>query len=392
MRIAKPRLTALCAAALGFLSGPALAQSSGVIIYGRAHLSVESLKSGARGVTNRSILMKNNTSRLGFRGEEDLGEGLKAFFQIEGGVALDDGNTAGSNTIAGRDSYVGLKGNWGAVKAGGYYHPYDDLHSVAGTHNQIYTGTTNDATLWANGSNSKTGGFDERLKNDVSYETPKIAGFTGKLWYSFIGGPGTKEGEADNAREAYAVSSSVMYENGPFKMAWGHLQQRSMSTFSKASAAAPGFYEDGYSNMLVAGYQFGPLYVGGMYERDKLSDILASGDDRTRNHFQVNARYALGAHTLGAFLGKSQDWKGSAGVDDSGATMYVLGDNYALSKRTQVYAFYARLMNERNGAYVLGGSPGVTATAANTVSGVANDWTLAERNQTGVGVGIIHNF
>lgn len=384
------RLTALAAGVLACMSAPALAQSANVTIYGRAHISMESLKSGARGAKTTTV-MKNNTSRIGFRGEEDLGDGLKAFFQIESGVAMDDASATGSNVLGGRETFVGLKNQWGMVKLGGFYHPYDDLHSVAGTHNQIYTGTTNDATLWANGANSKTGGFDERLRNDISYTTPTFGGVTATLWYSVIGGAGTKE--SDPHHGAYAVSSNLIYQKGDFKLAWGHMQQRKMDTFSKASSSAPaGFYSDGYSNILVAGYQFGPFYVGGMYERDKLTNILGSDDDRTRNHFQVNTKYALGNHTLGAFLGKSMDWKGSAGVEDSGATMYVLGDNYALSKRTQLYAFYAHLDNEKNGAYVLGGSPGTNASGVNTVSGVANDWTLAERNQSGLGLGIIHNF
>lgn len=170
----RPLQSAVLAAVTGCVALPALAQSANVTIYGRAHISMESLKSGVRGADTATV-MKNNTSRIGFRGEEDLGDGLKAFFQIESGVAMDDGSSTGSNVLGGRETFVGIKNQWGMLKLGGFYHPYDDLHSVAGTHNQVYTGTTNDAALWANGSNSKTGGFDERLRNDISYTTPTLA-------------------------------------------------------------------------------------------------------------------------------------------------------------------------------------------------------------------------
>ena len=380
----KVRLNAACAILFGCLAVPALAQSANVTIYGRAHISMENVVAGSPGA-NGTTQMKNNTSRIGFRGEEDLGNGLKAFFQIESGVSMDENNNTGSNILGGRDTFVGMKDrDWGMVKGGGFYHPYDDLHSVAGSHFQIFTGTTNDAALWANGSNSKTGGFDERLKNDVSYTTPTIGGVTGVVWYSLMQGSNSRE--ADPHHGAWAWSGSVTYENGPFKAAWSNVVQRSTQNWSS------NFYADGWTNMLVAGYQFGPLYVGVLAERDKLKDILGSGNDRDRNHFQFDTRYTLGNHTLGLFAGKSMDWKGDAGVKDSGSKMFVIGDNYAFSKRTQVYAFYAKLNNEDNAAYVLGNSPVASTSAAASVTGVKGDWALTDTSQKGYGVGIIHNF
>lgn len=384
MHTTKFQLTALCAAVLACLSVPALAQSSNVTIYGRAHISIENDKVGAPNA-NGTTQMKNNTSRIGFRGEEDLGKGLKAFFQIESGVSMDENNNTGSNILGGRDTFVGLKDrDWGMVKGGGFYHPWDDLHSVAGTHFQLYTGTTNDAALWSNGSNSKTGGFDERQKNDISYTTPTFNGFTGVAWYSLNQGANSRE--VDPHHGAWAWSASVTYENGPLKVAYANMIQRSTQTWSS------NFYSDGFANKVVAGYQFGPLYVGVLAEHDTLKNINGSGDERTRNHFQFDTKYALGNHTLGLFGGKSLDWKGDAGIKDSGATMFVVGDNYALSKRTQVYLFFAKLNNEDNAAYVLGGSPVASTSAASSITGVKGDWALTEGNQKGYGFGIIHNF
>ncbi|NMG74658.1 porin [Aromatoleum diolicum] len=352
----------------------ASAQETSVTVYGRAHVSFESLK--ASGTKTKQVL-NNNTSRIGFRGEEALGNGLKAFFQIESGVKLDDGGSGGSNALAGRESFVGLKSNFGSIKAGNFYHPYDDLHSISGNYFQLFTGTSNDATLWANGSTAATGGFDQRLPNAVSYESPTFGGLSAKLWYSF--GPTSGSQEQLGSNGARAISANVLYANGPLKAAWGHLQQRRMQTHSAS------FYEDGFSNFITVGYQIGPVYLAALVERDKLKNINQSGNDRTRNYGHLLAKYTTGAHTVGAFYGKAYDWKGSAGRDDSGARMYTVGYNYALSKRTQVYTLYTNLKNQDAGAYVLGGSPVRAA-------GALADWATASEKQSGIVLGMAHNF
>lgn len=377
----KKQVTIAVLAALGAgATEVASAQETSVTIYGRAHVSFEQIRKSGQETTQ---FLKNNTSRIGFRGEEALGSGLKAFFQIESGVALDDGSTGGSNKLAGRETFVGLKNDYGTVKAGNFYHPYDDLHGISGNYFQLFTGTSNDATLWANGSSAATGGFDERLPNAVSYESPKFGGLSAKLWYSF--GPSDNGGEEQLGDDGSRMfSANVVYENGPLKAAWGHLQQRRMEAQSK------NFYEDGYSNFITAGYQAGPFYFAGLVERDELKNINQSGDSRTRNYWHLLAKYTTGAHTVGAFYGKAYDWKGDAGRDDSGARMYTVGYNYALSKRTQVYALYTNLKNDDAGAYNLGGSPArVNPTSSNPA---LNDWTIASEKQSGIVVGMAHNF
>lgn len=370
---------ALLGVASGAVAQLAHAQDANVTVYGRAHVSFESIKMTGKDTTQ---FLKNNTSRIGFRGEEGLGDGLKAFFQIESGVALDDGSSGGSNALAGRESFVGLKHNYGTIKAGNFYHPYDDLHSISGNYFQIFTGTSNDAALWANGSSAATGGFDQRLPNAVSYESPTIGGVTGKLWYSF--GPTTGGEEQLGDEGARAISASLVYANGPVKAAWGHLQQRRMLAHSSS------FYEDGYSNFITAGYQAGPFYFAGLVERDKLGNINLSGDDRTRTYWHLLAKYNIGAHTVGAFYGRANDWKGDAGRDNSGARMYTVGYNYALSKRTQVYTLYTNLKNEEAGAYNLGGSP--ARVNPTTASPALRDWTIASEKQSGIVMGMVHNF
>ena len=100
-------LSLLAAAAVA----PAFAQSS-VTVYGRLNVTVESRKIGDD--TDKGIF--NNASRIGFKGTEDLGGGLKAGFQIEHGFNPTTGAAAG--TFWGRQAEVNLGGNFGLVRAG----------------------------------------------------------------------------------------------------------------------------------------------------------------------------------------------------------------------------------------------------------------------------------
>ena len=92
-------------------SGAALAQSS-VTIYGRLNESVERVKDGSTSTTQ----LVDNSSRIGFKGTEDLGGGLKAFFLIEHGFSADTGRA--SATFWGRESNVGVEGSFGKVYKG----------------------------------------------------------------------------------------------------------------------------------------------------------------------------------------------------------------------------------------------------------------------------------
>jgi predicted porin len=165
---------------------------------------------------------KNNTSRIGIRGSYDLTNDFYAFYQIESGAAADgDGLGTGSNTLGGRETFAGF-GNQkaGSIKVGNFYHPYDDLHYISGNYWQLFTGTSNDATLWANGSNAATGGFDQRLANGASYYTPVWNGIQGKIWYSLTQGPGGEE--ALGSQGSKVLSMSIAYDKGGNRLAWGY--------------------------------------------------------------------------------------------------------------------------------------------------------------------------
>jgi len=352
------------------------AQHVPLVLYGRVHVSVEKLQSGGQAAVSRWEF-KNNTSRIGIRGSYDVGNDFYAFYQIESGAAADgDGLGTGSNTLGGRETFAGFGHNGaGSIKVGNFYHPYDDLHYVSGNYWQLFTGTSNDATLWANGANAATGGFDQRLANGASYYTPQWNGFQAKIWYSLTQGPGGEE--ALGSQGSRVISGSVAYDKDGKRLAWGFEQ------IKKAKALSSGFYEEGTSHFITGGWTFGGFYVAGLAERDELEDINATGNNRTRSYWHVLAKYTFGKHAIGGWYGKADDWKGGAAISESGAKMWTVGYSYQLHRMSGLYVLYTRLENDANAAYVLGGSP---ARAAN------GDWVPARSSQPGFVVGGYVNF
>jgi predicted porin len=369
---------------LGILPGIAAldcaAQQLPFVLYGRVHVSVEHLQAGGTAAVKRWEF-KNNTSRIGVRGGYDFANDVYAFYQIESGAAADgDGLGTGSNTLAGRETFAGFGHKAaGNIKVGNFYHPYDDLHYVSGNYWQLFTGTSNDATLWANGSNAATGGFDQRLANAASYYTPNWNGFQGKLWYSLMGGSLGGSEEALGSNGSRAVSASLAYDKSGARLAWGY------ERITKATTMSANFYESGTSNIITGGYTFGGFYVAGLVEKDTLENINGRGTERTRNYWHILGKYTFGPHAVGAWYGKAANWKGSAGISNSGAKMWTGGYSYSFGPMAGLYALYTRLDNETNAAYVLGGSPA-------RASGAAGDWVPARASQPGVVIGGFINF
>lgn len=345
----------------GVVTSLAQADIRNVDIYGRLHGSVESRVAG-NGVSTRHVEILNNSSRIGLRGSHEVSAGQKIIWQVESGFALDDGSGTGSNVLAGRETFLGFSNGWGALKVGNFYDSYDDLRYIASSVFQLSTGSSNDAALWANGADLKTGGFDNRARNSISYETPRFFNTSAEAQYSRVpntdgptpcavpcGGDSGKNG-------AYTLAARLTYDDGALRLGVGHRQNRRMRNLSS------NFYQDGKASMVTAGYKFGAVYVAGLSERIELDDIGGTANDRTRNYGSLLGQYTVnGKHIFSAFYGRATDWSGSAAVAESGAKMKTVAYNYVLSPQAQVYVIGTRLVNEARANYVLGGSPVTTA-------------------------------
>lgn len=292
-------------AALAALAAPAFAQSS-VTLWGRINTSVESQKNGA---ADRIVAVQNNSSRLGVRGTEDLGGGLKAAFNLEHGFNSDTGalQTFGSasNTFWSRQANVELSGSFGTVRLGTWF-PDSYFSTVDRTSNHNHdTGTSSDALF----SDFAFG----RRTNKVGYFSPVIEGF------SFIASVHAGEGAANDSR---AFDLSANYELNGLHVGATYAEADAVGTFAKRKTYG-----------LESDYSFGPFLVTGYYQSEKVDGY------RTRNIGRVSAMYAVGASEFHINVGGTKAG-GDGTFKAAGAKQYTLGYNYNLSKRTKVYGFY----------------------------------------------------
>ena len=282
----------------------ALAQSS-VTIYGRVNTTVERQKVGDESVTG----MVNNASRIGFKGVEDLGNGLKAGFQLEAGFNSDDGS--GPLTFA-RQSEVNLSGNFGMVRLGNFFpESYYATSDYIGMHNHE-TGSSSDA-LYHDAAWFATG-----TGNKLAYRTPMFSNFWAEGSVSFHE---KANGTAGVNKNAYDLAAN--YNNGPLSLGAGY-----------------SYWNSNYQAALRGLYTFGQFTVGAYYQRNKDDNFIAGLGAGTRNNFRLSAMYVMNASEFHVNVGRANSW---SKINDSAATQWTLGYNYNLSKRTKVYTYYTKV-------------------------------------------------
>lgn len=302
-------------------SGAALAQSN-VNIYGRLNVSVERQKTEttAGGTTTSESIwaLQNSSSRIGFKGSEDLGGGLKASFLIEHGFNPDTG--AASGTFWGRESWVGLEGGFGRVRLGNVgfgtaaYFATADYISM---HNHD-TGTSSDAFYLYPGA---------PLDNMIAYNTPNFGGFTGEIQL------GLKESTADGSKHSVVLAGN--YDAGPLHLGVGYVNANADVALLTGKATEFG---------VRALYEFGPLVVGAYFINNKVED---GADETKRNAYRLSAMYTMGASEFHANFGVAGKLKENGQtLDGTDAKQFTLAYNYNLSKRTKVYAFYTALSGD----------------------------------------------
>ncbi|MBS1136460.1 MAG: hypothetical protein H6R11_414, partial [Proteobacteria bacterium] len=164
----------------GLATAPAFAQTN-VTIYGVADLTQEyvdgkgaqdigPISGSSLDIQGRSRLT-SNSSLLGFRGTEDLGNGLKAIFQFETGISADTGM---GTTFSARDTFVGLTSGWGTLVGGNLTHPLRNMGAKVSM-SPGATGIGFTAATYGTVLGIKTG-TDDRAANAVAYVTPALMG------------------------------------------------------------------------------------------------------------------------------------------------------------------------------------------------------------------------
>ena len=340
----------LALATLTAFAGAASAQSS-VTLFGIVDAAYGHVSAGGRSVTGISN-SGLNSSRLGFRGVEDLGGGMRAGFWIEGALSNDDGNAAGLTFQ--RRSTLSLMGNFGEVRLGRDYTPTfwnTTVYDAFGTNGVGSSMTPGLISVVGIATNTTA----VRSNNTIAYFLPGgLGGFTGQFQYGF----GEVASNAVNKGQGNYFGMRLGYGAGPlaFNFATGTVKGVSGATNVKTTN-------------IGASYDFGAIKPMLFWGNEK------AGTGAKVSAWELSAVAPMGAGELRAAYSRydvansANDWN-----------KFALGYGYNLSKRTQLYSTYARVSNKG------------TQNRSVSNNGLSAGLAAAGGGSTGYEFGIRHSF
>jgi predicted porin len=291
-------------------ASPVFAQQSAITVYGVLDASIANQKNGNPGAATRLDSSNQSGSRVGFKGTEDLGGGLKANFVLEAGYAIDDGNSA-QGALFGRQASIGLSNSWGAVHLGRQKAP---MYDVMDKLDPFKIGLTGDANRLF-----KT---TARVNNALTYFTPQLNGFSGNFLYA----PGEAPG---NARANRTQAMALEYDTGPLETAFAYHKTYDASGNDSAR-----------KTLLGANYKFPAFKLHSSLQINK-----GVGSLNTRLWLIGASAPLTGRMRLLVGYTRVSD----RAVSQADANQTAIGTTYELSKRTNLYSSYARTTNEANG-------------------------------------------
>lgn len=381
--------TLMAAAVAGALGAPgfALSQSS-VEIYGRANLGVDSYRAGggATDVKARTRVF-DGSSRLGFRVNESLGGGLRAFAVIETGINIDTGNTNGqagapnANTAgwASRDSYVGLGGAWGDVRFG-----RQSIYWSNGVLSQTGANYVNTDVPFLTGVVlGRVQGPVARQSNVVSYNSPTFGGFNGSLSFS----PTSEAAAAGAEADGRILGLTGRYTSGALRAQVDWAQNKGTTPAAGTRTEVTGL-KGGVGWAYATGSQVSFLFGRVNNEGFAQAGFSAATDDIKQNFWGVNWEHTVGQFAVYAQYAQLREADGcSINCSDTAAKGMMLGGKYLLSKRTGVYATFNQVKNEENqiADYVPGAMSSIPSTGL--IPGIP-----AGADPRIIALGIMHNF
>lgn len=282
----------------------------------------------------------NNTSRLGVRGEEDLGGGLSAIYQYEFGVDMTEGGNLNSN----RPKWVGLKGGFGSVTAGTQWTPYYNVIGIGDIFNS--SKVFDDDTYLGNT-------FGLRMDNSVIYTTPNFSGFSAQAMLVFNGScsPSDPTTPADLCKTSDTNklpgnlsddldmwNIGVSYKNGPFFVGGTYMGLEG-SEFSDF-VTKPTY--DGDQWGLAFGYNSGPIAVTLAYENGDVNTLYFGKSE----NIYLTGQYTFGPNIIRASYGfvSPEDDRIPVLVNNVPGVIvqdeinnWALGYQYNFSKRTRAW-------------------------------------------------------
>jgi predicted porin len=344
--------------ALAAATGGAAQAQSSVQVYGLLDVGVENAnnQSATGGSATRVISGGMNTSRWGVRGSEDLGGGLKAVFNLEGGIFMDTGGQDGA--LFKRQAYVGLEGAFGRVVVGRSFSSVYDV--VIGYDPMGFAPFYSWATSGPATGPSKYG-FTTAYDNLIKY-SGTIGDF--RFGANYAAGEQTS-GVADSAK----MGVTGTYKLGPANL---------MATYERNNGntvAATGNRDENTVWHIGANYETGPLKFWAVLRDYNLTAGRAATADVEATTTWAGVAYKATPETTLTAAVYHINVKNVASNVDADPTLYVLRYRYALSKRTDLHV---------SGAY---------AKAKNgQLTGLSRDDAGFANSQRGVTVGMQHRF
>ena len=387
----------------------AFAQSN-VAIYGRANLGLDRYSATGATATGGDLATRSRVfdsgSRLGFRGSENLGGGMEAYFVLETGVNWDSGsnvgqsggataagvpqNSASAGFLGSRDSFLGLKAGWGEISFG------------------------RQSIFWANGLNAQTGANyinasadglltglqaisfpSTRQSNVVAYTSQRMAGVDVLVSFS----PATQEPATytgTNQARGSLLGLNVKYRMGALYVQGDHAKNKNIGNVAGV---------DNTGDKLGVSYGYAPgSRAAIIYQRLKNQNIQAAtvafmpagvgaavGNSVQESMWGVNLEHMIGQLAIYGGYFRGGEIKGFTGTSGgTKSTAYHVGLKQHLSKRTGVYVSYNAIKNEANaiadltgGGYTSGaGGPGAGGMGPAQAGADPKVWA----------VGMMHNF
>ncbi len=393
-------------AVAGALGAPILAyaQASTVEIYGRANLAWQNWRAtgatAAAGNFASRTRIADSGSRIGFRVNEDLGGGLRAFAVIESGANIDTGTVNGQSgagntstgTLATRTSYLGLGGSWGDVRMG-----RQDVYWVSGPLTQTgpnYVDQTADFIT----DPGILGIPAARMNNVLSYNSPTWSGFNFTVSYSPNATEGaTYTGTGQAKDDLWGIT---LRYNAPQFYVQGDWARRRDAIGGAGTFVTPATGAARVVGMKGGiGWRYAPgSMISFLAERLRndnvaaIAGIATAGDDLKQNIYLLNWEHTFGQWAVYALYAWSSSVKGltgGAGATDPGNTKsrgYTLAAKYHFSKRTGAYISYSQIRNQANQWADASGGGMSSAGAGGIAAGSAG---ADPRN---IGIGMLHNF
>jgi predicted porin len=360
------------AAAMALIASPSYAQTS-VTVYGLIDAAVvanNKVAIAGGNTTGSSLSIASGTlqgSRLGFKGTEDLGGGLKALFVVEAGFNVNNGSSGQGGVMFGRTSIVGLTGSYGQVALGRQTDfAYTDLSTYTSSSPFGFSTLVN--SVHANNLDRTEG---SRLNNSIRYDTP---GTLGGFKASAIYGMGQQAG---NGSAGQSAGVGAAYTAGPFTAGLSYFQAKAASaagvtpTVPSSDTGTVCANVTGHAGdtclkttTLVTGYKAGPMlvYASWSHVQQPLAGVsatqsLGGASNRQINLFDVGMTYNL-TGPLKLLASVVQDRAAFVGTTSGRVLQYNLGVDYVLSKRTDLYSLFGTQQTSDMLAPGIFGAPG----------------------------------